>query len=61
MGEDSNQEREGKLKGDDIILACLRIMNMNFRRMNTKGLAMKSRTIAQFWKDHNILRILRRR
>ena len=61
MEEYSAQEREGKPKGDDEILACSKEANTKFGRTKTKGLAMKRRTIAQFRKDQNIPRILRRR
>ena len=48
MGEYSDQEREGKPKGDDIILASLRRENTNFGRMKTKGIVTKRRNIALF-------------
>ena len=46
MEEYSDQEREGKLKGDDEILACLREENTKFGCMKMKGLAMKRRNIS---------------
>ena len=51
MGEYLDQEREGKLKGADGILVCSKEENMNFGRVNMKGLVMKRRTIAQSQKD----------
>ena len=54
MGEYSNQEREGKLKGADEILVCLKEANTNFDREKMKGLATKRRTIAQYQKDLKI-------
>ena len=46
MGEDSDQEREGKPKGADGILVCLKEANMKFGSAKTKGLVTKRRTIA---------------
>ena len=46
MGEDSDQEREGKPKGVDGILVCFKEANTNFGRVKTKVLEMKRRTIA---------------
>ena len=60
MGEDSDQEREGKPKGGDGILVCLKEANMNFGHEKMKGLAMKRRNIAQSRKDLNIQRALMR-
>ena len=59
MGEYSDQEREGKMKGDNGILACSREVNTKFSRTKMKGIAMKRMTIAWFWKDDKILKILR--
>ena len=58
MGEDSNQEREGKTKGVDGILVCSKEVNTNFGRMKMKGLVTKRRTIARFRKDLKIQRAL---
>ena len=46
MGEDSDQEREGKPKVVDGILVCLKEANMNFVCVKRKGLEMKRRNIA---------------
>ena len=46
MGEDLDQEREGKLKGANGILVCSKEANKKFDRVKTKGLATKRRTIA---------------
>ena len=54
MGEDSDQEREGKPKEGDGILVCLKEANMNFGRAKTKGLTMKRRTTARSQKDLKI-------
>ena len=61
MGEDSDQEREGKLKRGDEILVYSKEANMNFRCAKMKGLVTKRRTTAQSQKDLKILRIRRRR
>ena len=59
MGEDLDQEREGKPKGDDEILVCSRKVNMNFDHVNIKVLVMKRRTTTRSQKELNILRTLR--
>ena len=61
MEGDLDQGKEEKPKGGGKTLVCLRRVNMNFGHMKMKGLATKRRTIAQFRKDHKILRILRGR
>ena len=58
MGEDSDQEREGKPKGADGILVCSKEANMNFDRAKTKGLAMRRRTIALYRKEQKNLKRL---
>ena len=54
VGEDSYQEREGKLKGANGILVCSKEANTNFGHAKTKGLATKRRTIARSQKDLKI-------
>ena len=54
MGEDLDWEREGKPKGANGILVCLKESNTNFGRAKTKGLATKRRTTTRYWKDLNI-------
>ena len=60
MGEDSDQEREGKPKVADGILFCSNEAKMKFNHVKMKGLAMKRRTTARSQKDLKILRTLRR-
>ena len=60
MGEDSDQEREGKPKGADGILVCLKEVNTEFGHKKKSGLAMKRRTTARSQKNLKILRTLRR-
>ena len=54
MGEDSDQEREGKPKGANGILVCLREANTNFSRAKMKGIVMKRMTIYRSQKDLKI-------
>ena len=51
MGEDLNQEREGKPKGVTGILVCLKEENMKFSHAKMKGVVMKRRTISQSQKN----------
>ena len=51
MGEDLNQEREGKPKGVNGILVCLKEVNMKFSHAKMKGLVMKRNTIARSRKN----------
>ena len=60
MGEDLDQEREGKPKGDDEILVCSKEANTKFGCAKTKGLATKRRTIARYRKELRIQIALRR-
>ena len=60
MGEDSGQEREGKLREANKIVVCSKEANMKFGSMKTGSIVTKRRTIARYQKDVNILRTLRR-